>query len=348
MDTIILYGANGYTGKLIARMARDYNVIPILSGRREDAIRPLAEELGLEWVVADLNDPVSLDNLLAKAKIVLHAAGPFKYTAKPMIEACIRNGKHYTDITGEIMVYEMAKKYHEQAVAKNIMIMPGVGFDVVPTDCMAIHLKNKMPDAKYLKLAFASLGSGLSQGTATTMAEGMGQTSAERIDGKIRPVPLGHKGMTVDFGVKKLFVMSIPWGDISTAYTTTGIPNIVTYTAQHPKVYKMLKYQWAFNWLLRTSFMRNRQMKKIRSKPAGPSDEQRSKSMSLVWGQVTNAEGQSIEGRLKAPDGYTLTAISSLIIARKILHGNFKAGYQTPAGCYGERLVLEVPGTEFI
>jgi short subunit dehydrogenase-like uncharacterized protein len=100
MDTIILYGANGYTGKLIARMARDYNVIPILAGRREDAIRPLAEELGLEWVVADLNDPASLDNLLAKAKIVLHAAGPFKYTARPMIEACIRNGKHYTDITG--------------------------------------------------------------------------------------------------------------------------------------------------------------------------------------------------------------------------------------------------------
>jgi short subunit dehydrogenase-like uncharacterized protein len=120
----------------------------------------------------------------------------------------------------EIMVYEMAKKYHEQAVAKNIMIMPGVGFDVVPTDCMAIHLKNKMPDAKYLKLAFASSAVDLAREQQLQWPEGMGQTSAERIDGKIRPVPLGHKGMTVDFGVKKLFVMSIPWGDISTAYTT--------------------------------------------------------------------------------------------------------------------------------
>jgi short subunit dehydrogenase-like uncharacterized protein len=154
--------------------------------------------------------------------------------------------------------------------------------------------------------------------------------------------------MYVDFGVKKLFVMSIPWGDVSTAYTTTGIPNIETYTGQSPKVFKMLKYQWAFNWLLRTSFMRNRQLKKIKSKPAGPSDEQRAKSMSLVWGEVTNAAGQTLEGRLKCPEGYTLTAITSLLIAKKIVTGNFKSGYQTPAGCYGEGLVLEVPGAQFI
>jgi short subunit dehydrogenase-like uncharacterized protein len=348
MDKIILYGANGYTGKLIARMAREHQIEPILAGRREEAIRPMAEEMGMEWAVADLDDDKALDALLAKAPMVLHAAGPFKHTARPMIKACIRNGKHYTDITGEIGVYEMAKVYDEQAKAKNIVVMPGVGFDVVPTDCMALQLRNRMPDAVSLKLAFAGLGSGLSHGTATTMAEGMGQKSAARINGKISPVPLGHKGMTVDFGVKKLFVMSIPWGDVSTAYTTTGIPNIETYTAQSPKTFRMLKYQWAFNWLLRTSFMKNRQLKKIKSRPAGPTDEQRAKSISLVWGEATNAKGEKIEGRLKCAEGYTLTAISSLIIARKILDGNFRPGYQTPAGCYGENLILEVPGSEFI
>ncbi len=238
MQTVILYGANGYTGTLIAKMARDHGIEPILAGRREEAVRPLAEELGLQWGVADLADATALDALLQRAPMVLHAAGPFKRTAKPMIEACLRNGKHYTDITGEIQVYEMAKSYDAAAKAKQIMIMPGVGFDVVPTDCMAMHLKNKMPDATHLKLAFAGLGSGLSHGTATTMAEGMGEKSAARVDGKIVPVPLGHKGMEVDFGVKKLFVMSIPWGDVSTAYTTTGIPNIETYTAQHPSTFK--------------------------------------------------------------------------------------------------------------
>lgn len=348
MHKIILYGANGYTGTLIARMARDHGIEPILAGRREEAVRPMAEAMGMEWGVADLGDTAALDALLQRAPMVLHAAGPFKRTAKPMIEACLRNGKHYTDITGEIAVYEMAKTYDAAAKAKQVMVMPGVGFDVVPTDCMALHLKNRMPDATHLKLAFASVGGGLSHGTATTMAEGMGDKSAARVDGKIVPVPLGHKGMEVDFGVKKLFVMSIPWGDVSTAYTTTGIPNIETYTAQHPKTFAKLKYQWAFNWLLRTSFMRNRQLKKIRSKPAGPTDEQRAKSFSLVWGEATNAGGQRVEGRGQFPEGYTLTAISSLLITNKILNGQFKPGYQTPAGCYGEGLILEVPGSKFL
>lgn len=348
MQTIILYGANGYTGTLIARMAKDYGIRPILAGRRAEAVKPLAESLGLEWGVADLDDASALDALLQRAPMVLHAAGPFKRTAKPMIEACLRNGKHYTDITGEIVVYEMAKTYDAPAKEKQVMIMPGVGFDVVPTDCMALHLKNKLPDATHLKLAFAGLGSGLSHGTATTMAEGMGEKSAARVNGKIVPVPLGHKGMHVDFGPKNLFVMSIPWGDVSTAYSTTGIPNIETYTAQHPKTFKKLKYQWAFNWLLRTSFMRNRQLKKIKSKPAGPTDEQREKSFSLVWGEVVNASGKVEVGRLKCPEGYTLTAITSLLIAKKILAGNFTPGYQTPAGCYGEGLILEVPGAKFL
>ncbi len=345
---ILLYGANGYTGTLIARMAGDYKVRPILAGRREETIKPLAEELGYDYRVIDLKDPIALDKVLSEVTLVLHAAGPFKHTAKPMIEACLRAGKHYLDITGEIGVYEMAKTYHQQALAKGVMVMPGVGFDVVPTDCIALHLKNKLPDAISLKLAFAGLGGGVSRGTATTMAEGMGEKGARRINGKITPVPLGEHGMWLEFGEKKIFMMSIPWGDVSTAYQTTGIPNIETFTAMPQKTFKVLKYQFLFNWLLRTSFMRERQLKKIRSKPAGPSDERRAKSKSLVWGEATNASGANVSAKIKTPEGYTLTAISSLIIAKKVLDGNYKPGYQTPAGCFGEGLIFEVPGVEFI
>ncbi len=257
-NSFLLYGANGYTGQLITKIVHEYGLTPILAGRRKEALEPMAAALNTSYRIADLEDSAALDAALKDVSLVLHAAGPFKRTAKPMIEACIRNKKHYIDITGEIEVYEMAKKYDDAAKKAGIMIMPGVGFDVVPTDCIALFLKNKLPDATELKLAFASLGGRLSHGTATTMAEGMGRKSAARKDGKIVPVPLGHKGMMVDFGVKEIFVMSIPWGDISTAYTTTGIPNIETYTGVSPKTYKMLKYQSLFNWLLRTSFMRNR------------------------------------------------------------------------------------------
>lgn len=342
--SFLLYGANGYTGKLIARLAREYGLNPILAGRRAEVLEPLAKELNTTYHVIDLNDTAKLESVLNEVSLVLHAAGPFKNTAKQMIDACLKTNTHYIDITGEIVVYEMAKKYNEAALKAGIMLMPGAGFDVVPTDCIALFLKNKLPDANELKLAFASVGGGLSHGTALTMAEGMGEKSAARKDGKIVRVPLGHKGMWVDFGIKKLFVMTIPWGDISTAYTTTGIPNIETYTGTSPKTFKILKFQFLFNWLLRTSFMRNRLKKKINSNPAGPSDEKRAKSKGLVWGEVKNVNGQTAQARLIGPDGYTLTAQTSLLIAKKILNGNFKPGYQTPAGCYGADLILEAPG----
>lgn len=208
-----------------------------------------------------------------------------------------------------------------------------------------------MPGATHLKLAFAALGGGLSHGTATTMAGKIGEGGAVRENGKIIRKPLGQKGMWLNFAEpgeaeKKMFVMTIPWGDISTAHFTTGISNIETYTGMAPKVYRMLKLQWAFNWLLRTGFVRSIIRKKINAKPAGPSDEQRQNSKSFVWGEVIDATGNRMNACISCLDGYTLTAHSSLIIAKKILEANFKPGYQTPAAAYGEELIMEIPGTK--
>ncbi|MBK9484816.1 MAG: saccharopine dehydrogenase NADP-binding domain-containing protein [Chitinophagaceae bacterium] len=347
-NQLLLYGANGYTGKLIAKLAATYNLQPILAGRTEANIKPLAAELQLPYRIIDLDNKEQLENALSAVKLVLHAAGPYVYTAKQMIEACLQTGVHYIDINGDISVFEMLKKYDAAAKEKSIMVMPGVGFDVVPTDCIALQLKNKMPDATHLKLAFASIGGSLSHGTATTMTGKIGEGGAARENGMIVRKPLGQKGMWVNFGTKKLFVMTIPWGDISTAYTTTGIPNIETYTGMAPKVYRILKLQWAFNWLLRTEFVRNIIRKKIKAKPAGPSDEQRKNSSSLVWGEATNPSGEKLTACISCLDGYSLTAHSSLLISKKILDGNFKTGYQTPSGCYGENLIMEVPGSKII
>ncbi|MEO0065008.1 MAG: hypothetical protein RI983_334 [Bacteroidota bacterium] len=345
-NQFLLYGANGYTGRLIAGMAKEYGLEPVLSGRNAAALQAMGAELGLNYQAIDLSDKETLVEALRSFPLVLHAAGPFAHTAKPMVEACLEADTHYIDITGEIAVFEMLKRMDGLARAKNIMVMPGVGFDVVPTDCMALFLKKQMPDALNLKLAFASIGGRLSHGTATTMAEGMGEGSAVRLNGKITRVPLGHKGMWVDFGLKKLFVMTIPWGDISTAFTTTGIPNIETYTGASPKTFNLLKWQKTFNWILKLSVVRNYYKKKIKQQPAGPSEEMRAKAKSLVWGEVENASGQKCAAVMDGPEGYTLTAISSLLITKEILSGNFKPGYQTPAACFGEDLVMEIPGVK--
>jgi short subunit dehydrogenase-like uncharacterized protein len=350
-NSLLLYGANGYTGQLIARYAAQYGLRPILAGRRKEALEPLAEKLELPYQVIDLNDRAALIAALGQVKLVVHAAGPFAHTAKQMVEACLQTGTHYTDINGDISVFELLKTYDAAAQKAGIMVMPGVGFDVVPTDCIALSLKQQLPDATHLQLAFATEGGSISHGTAMTMAGKLGEGGAIRKNGKIERAPLGGEGMWVDFfagkgTTQKWFVMSIPWGDISTAHVTTGIPNITTYTGIKPKVYKMLQWQWLFNWLLRMGWVRNIIKKKIAKRPAGPNDEQRGKAVGYVWGRATNAAGQTVTAGLCGPEGYTITLHATLIIAQKILNGQVSIGYQTPAKVYGAGLVEEVPGIQ--
>ena len=342
----LLYGANGYTGRLITELAAQYNLQPVLAGRNRQSIEALAAEHHLTSRIFNLDDAEVLKEALEDVAVVLHAAGPFKYTAWPMLEACLQTGTHYVDITGEIEVFEIAKKYDSAAHEAGIMILPGAGFDVVPTDCLALYLHNQLPDATALQLAFASTNGGVSHGTALTMLEGLGEGGAVRQRGRIVKKPLGHKGMWVDFGIKRLFVMTIPWGDVSTAYHTTGIPNIETYTGITPKIYKALKFQGLYNWLLRTSFVRNKLKQQVNKRAPGPNAAQRSEGKSLVWGQVTNNKGENIEARLIGPNGYTITAHASLLIVQKVLSGDFTTGYQTPGSAYGADLVLEVPGMD--
>ncbi len=345
---ILLYGAYGYTGELIARKAAKDGQRLLLCGRRGAPLEKLAAELGMPWKAFGLEEPSVLDDALEGISAVLHAAGPFSHTAAPMMDACIRNGVHYLDITGEIAVFEQAAKLGPRAAKAGIMLMPGTGFDVVPTDCMAALLKEKLPAAEELSLAFATRGGRYSRGTALTMAENLGGKSAIRKNGKITAVPLGHKSRKIAFAPDfDRLAMTIPWGDVSTAYYTTGIPNIEVYTAVHPKTHSRLKYQKYFNWFLRLPVVRKRAQDKIRRGAAGPSPEEREAARSYIWGEARAASGQKVSGRAVVPEGYTLTAATSLLIAGKAVAGDFKAGFQTPAGCYGPQLMSEVPGAAY-
>ena len=155
----MIYGANGYTGELIARAAVSRGLKPVLAGRSRDKVQALARELGLEARVFSLEDDVRLLTQIKGHDLVLHCAGPFSATAAPMMEACLRANAHYLDITGEIAVFEHAQSLNDRARAAGVVICPGVGFDVVPTDCVAAALKNAMPDATHLALGFDSRSS---------------------------------------------------------------------------------------------------------------------------------------------------------------------------------------------
>jgi short subunit dehydrogenase-like uncharacterized protein len=339
MRSFLIYGANGYTGELIARESVKRGLKPILSGRSQNKVEPLAKDLGLVFRTFSLEDKKSLEYTLKEVDFVIHCAGPFSLTSKPMVEACLRTGKHYLDITGEIAVFEAMAKRDEAAKESEIMIMPGIGFDVVPSDCLALHLKNRLPSATNLTLAFYGLGE-ISHGTRATMTMNVGRGGAIRKDGEIVQVPAAWRTREIDFGEFTKTGVTIPWGDVSTAFYSTGIPNIEVYAVLPEENLRLLKLSRYIGWLLATKPVQNYLQKQIPE--GGPNAAERLKGKTYLWGKASDDNGNKVESRLTCPEGYTMTALTTLEIAEKILAGNFQTGFQTPAKCYGADLVLEI------
>jgi short subunit dehydrogenase-like uncharacterized protein len=342
-SNFLLYGANGYTGKLIARMVRERGLHPILAGRDKDAIEQLAAELGLEHRVFPLDEEAALDAALSEVSVVLHCAGPFSRTSRPMADACLRTKTHYLDITGEATVIETLAARDREAKSADVMLLPCVGFDVVPSDCLAAHLKRRLPSATHLALAIQGMGR-VSRGTATTMVENINRGGLIRRDGKLTPVPAAWKTREIDFGRGAVTATTIPWGDVATAFYSTGIPNIEVYAAIPAKVRRMMKLTRSFGSLLGSQPVQSFLKKRIKAQPPGPNEEERARGKSFVWGEVTDDSGQKVVSRLRGPEGYTLTALTALAIVERVLNGQFSVGFQTPSKAYGADLILEIEG----
>jgi short subunit dehydrogenase-like uncharacterized protein len=343
MRDFLLYGANGYTGSLIAREATARGHRPILAGRTADAIARLARELNLDSRVFGLDNPRLVDEGLCGVPMVLHCAGPFAHTSAPMANACIRTGTHYLDITGEVAVFESLAARSAEARAAGVMLLPGVGFDVVPSDCLAAHLKRRLPSATRLALGFQSLGR-ISRGTATTMLENVHRGGLVRRHGILRPVPTAWRKRQIDFGTGPVTAITIPWGDVSTAYYSTGIPNIEVYTAAPLRLRIAAYASRSLGWLLGSRPVQAMLRRRIHAGPAGPTAEQRSRGQTYLWGEAVDATGRKVVSRIQGPDGYTLTVRAALAVVERVLAGEAPIGFQTPATAYGADFVLGIEG----
>lgn len=341
---LILYGSYGYTGSLIVQECKRNGLNILLSGRNAEKLRTQSQQYGYSHLTVSIDDHQGLLDLLTKSSIVLHCAGPFSKTARPMALACIESGTHYLDITGEYGVFEMLKGLHEQALAKGVVLMPGTGFDVVPTDCLALHLKKRLPDASELVMAFASVPSGLSRGTAKTALQNFGDPSLMRSKGALVTVPSMLRQRSINFGSSTMESWCISWGDISTAYHTTGIPNIRIYLGASSAQIRMFRILPFFGWLFKNKWIRKFISKRIDSGPAGPSEQTLQKGRTFVWGQVTNDDGERVQSLMETPNGYTVTYIMSVKIALKIKRHAAEGGYRTPAELFGADLILDCPG----
>jgi short subunit dehydrogenase-like uncharacterized protein len=340
---ILIYGVTGYTGQLVLDECLASGLSPLVAGRDAAAVQAVAGPHALAWRAAPLGDAAALDAALAGVTVVIHCAGPFSRTSRRMADACLRNRVHYLDITGEIAVFEALAARDAEARAAGVMLLPGAGFDVVPSDCLAAHLKRRLPTATSLTLAFHG-GTGLSRGTATTMAENAGSPGAVRRGGRIVPVPPAWRTRVIDFGDKPRLAATIPWGDVSTAFYSTGIPDIEVFAAMPPATVRSLRFSRFLAPILRTGWVRRRLVASIKRRPPGPSAQARASAVARLWGEVRDAQGNSASARLECPDGYTLTARTAVLAARAVLDGRAVPGFQTPSMAFGADFILQVPG----
>jgi short subunit dehydrogenase-like uncharacterized protein len=338
---LLIYGANGYTGALIARLAAAKGMAPILAGRDGQAVARLADSLGFAQRAFALDDPVEVDAGLDGIAAVLHCAGPFSRTSRPMVAACLRRRAHYLDITAEVSVFEANAARDGEARAAGVMILSGAGLDVVPSDCLAAHLKRRLPSATHLALGLDAPAQ-VSRGTATTMVETY-YRGMVREDGLLREVPAGYRTRVIDMGRGPKLAVTVPWGDVSTAFHSTGIPNIEVYVAASAGIKAMTWFARRFEAALGRESVQRLLKAVARSGKAGPTPAERDSGNAYVWGEARDGV-RAVTSRLRLPEGYTLTAEAAIEIAARVLRGDVKPGYQTPSSAYGADLILALPG----
>lgn len=323
--TWLLYGATGYTGRLIARRAVDLGLRPVLAGRSAAKVLPLAAELGLEHRVFGLGDAAAIRRGLAGVASVAHCAGPFARTALPMARACVETGADYLDITGEIDVFEALHALGGRAAAAGVTLLPGAGFDVVPTDCVAALLAARLPDATQLDLAFRTAG-GASPGTVRTAVESAAEGGRIRSGGEIRTVPFGSRQVRAAFPSGVRTAVSVPWGDVSTAYHSTGIPDVTTYTVLPAAALAAVR-------ALRLGPLRRTVGGAVGRLVRGPGERSLDGAGCEVWGRARDAAGNTVSATLTGPNPYRLTVDAVLRIVRRL--PDLPPGFQTPSRALG-------------
>ncbi len=338
----LIYGATGFTGKLTARTAKERGQKPILAGRNEAKLVAVAQPLGFQYCAFELSDPHAIDAALDQVDVVLHIAGPFSATSKPMADACLRTGTHYLDITGEIDVFEALAARDAEAKRAGIMLMPGVGFDVVPSDCLAAHLKRRLPDAIDLKIDIGGLNA-VSHGTMKSMVESIPKGARVRRDGRIITVSRPRE-TSCDFGEGPVPTLVLPWGDVSTAYYSTGIKNIEVRMAVTPPLRIAMSLPRIARKIVGMPYVQSFLKAQIARMPEGPSDEILRTGRRVLVGVVTNTSGEKARARVTTGQGNMLTAQAGVEIARQVIAGEVKAGFQTPSLVYGPDFILQFEG----
>ena len=339
---VLLYGAYGYTGRLAAELAAAKKLDVVLAGRNKDALAALGDRLSLPTRVVGLDDPKRLSEVLKDITCVVHMAGPFATTSPPMLNACLATQTNYVDITGEIEVFEAMWSREDEIKRAGITVVPGAGFDVVPSDCLAGYVAGKLERPVSLIIALRGLESA-SQGTLRTAIRQVSKPVLCRRAGAI--VALDDPSPRwIDFGSGDEPCVPVSWGDVATAFHSTGVGNITVYFRRTKLLRSVDILGKLFGPLLRSRIGQRGLAAIVRSLPEGPSQSERNGHRGTIWAVAIDCSGRSFKASLFTPDAYDFTANSALEISSRISSLPTAVGLVTPSQAFGADFVLSLPG----
>jgi len=325
-NKLLIYGASGYTGKIIAARAKELNIDFEIAGREPDKTRKLAEELAVDYHIFDVDTDYAWKKALDGKQVLINAAGPFKFTAEQAMKACLNAGVHYLDISAELDTYRLAQLLDREAREAGIQLISGAGL-FVSYDALVVHLSKLVAEPEYLKVGFRHYG-GFSRGSVLSSKNIADLGILIRRNSEIIDDPDPQPKM-FSFGQEEVECIPTPLGGIILSYKSTGIPNIEEFFA--------LK--------LPATELQDLTSENL---PDGPTQKERAAGRNGISAEVTGKDGKVVKAYVDAPSGYDLTPLSVVAVAHRILNGDFKVGYQSPGSAYGEDILKDIPDTYLI
>lgn len=324
MKKMMIYGATGYTGRMVAEHAKSAGTQVVLAGRSEGALAKLAAEHSVEYRVFALDDADAIDQNLLDISVLLNCAGPFMRTAKPLMEASVRNGMHYLDTAAELDSYRLAERLDDEAKAADVMLMPGGGGSVAMLGSLAGHAVAGVQSPRKIRIAMHVSG-GMSRGSAISATENMTAETLARVDGEL--VTVANSIRKFDFGQGAVDSFQVTLPDLITIWRATGVPNIET-----------------FVHVTGTGFPTG----DLSLLPDGPTEDERLANRYQAIVEVTDAQGKVFRSLLDTVNGYSFTANAVAEASRRVLAGEARPGFQTPAGLFGNGFAETIADTTII
>lgn len=321
-QNVLIYGATGYTGRMISARAKALGIPITLGGRNADSLISLAAELGVSYAVFSLEDPAAIDSSLEGTMVVLNCAGPYRRTAEPLMRAALRTHTHYLDIAAELDSYLLAEQLDSEATAAEIMLLPGCGGSVAMLGCLSGLAASHVTMPRTIAVALRVAGS-MSRGSAISAFEGVSARNLKREQDRLVERD-SNEARLFDFGQGAVPCIPVTLPDLITIARSTGASEIET-----------------FVHIEGASFPAG----ELDAMPDGPSEEERIANPYDAAVVVKGADGAEVQGVLHSVNGYTFTAIAAAEAVRRVTNGEVKAGFQTPAALFGSGFAETVADT---